>query len=77
MYAQNMGSRIRESRKRRGITQKELAEMLHVSKSLVSDIERGQRRLCAELLNDIANLLGVSADYLLGRTDTEPPTQSC
>jgi repressor LexA len=61
-----MGARIRELRRKRGMTQEQLSSKLYISKSLLSDIELGKRRVHAELLHDIANILGVTTDYLIG-----------
>ncbi len=60
-----IGNRIREERKRRGISGVELAGIINVSKGQLSNIELGKRALCADVAADIALALGVSIDYLV------------
>jgi len=61
-----IGVRLAELRKRRGMTQLELAERLHVRQSLLSRYERGVVRLHGQLVAEFAKALRVSADELLG-----------
>jgi transcriptional regulator with XRE-family HTH domain len=61
--------RFREWRLKRGISQDELARKAHVPSASVSHFERGIRFPNAETLRRIADALGVSADFLLGRVD--------
>lgn len=60
------GSRIAAVRKARGLTQAQLAERIGIIQSLISDYESGRRRLYAEMLIRIAQVLRVSVDELLG-----------
>ena len=53
-------------RREKGITQVELAERLGVTQSVVSDYERDALRLNSELIVQLTQILGVSADELLG-----------
>ncbi len=76
MDPSSLGDRIRLLRKKHRITQEEFGNILHVSKSMVSDIEHGRRRVHAELLRDIADVLGVSTDYLLGRLEASASQES-
>jgi len=64
--AESPGERLARLRRDRGITQEELAEMLGVSQPVVSDYERGELRLHGELILQLTQILGVSADDLLG-----------
>jgi transcriptional regulator with XRE-family HTH domain len=61
--------RFREWRLKRGISQDELARKADVPSASVSHFERGMRFPNAETLRRLADALGVSADYLLGRVD--------
>lgn len=63
------GQRLRELRNRRNLSQRELADMIGVSKSSVNMYERDEREPGFKTLGRIADLFGVSTDYLLGRTD--------
>lgn len=59
------GSRVRDIRKRKNITQEKLAKRLDFSHaSAISFIENGKRRLDAEKIPALANALGVSIDEL-------------
>lgn len=62
-----LGQRIRDIRKRKKITQDELAKMLNYSDaSSISYIETGQRELNAKKLPLLAEVLEVSIEELLG-----------
>jgi transcriptional regulator with XRE-family HTH domain len=64
--AAEIGARVALLRKEKGITQRELAELLEVSQPMVSDYERGELRLHGELILQLTEILGVSADAILG-----------
>lgn len=53
-------------RKKRGLTQEQLATLLHVSEGAVSKWENGNNRPDLELLPDLAEIFQVSIDALLG-----------
>lgn len=61
-----MGERIGQFRKDKGMTQKELAEALKVSQPVVSDYENDVIRLPADVVAELAKILTVSADEILG-----------
>lgn len=63
---ETIGERIARLRKERGITQKELADLLRVTQPVVSDYERGELRVHGELLVRLAEILRVSANEILG-----------
>lgn len=62
-----IGARIRTLRKRTGINQQTLAEMLGVSRPAVSQIEKGDRKVSADELGRLANIFNVSVDSLLDK----------
>ena len=62
--------RLREWRLKRGLTQEELARKADVPIISVSHFETGHRFPNAESLRRLADALGVSTDYLLGRVKT-------
>ncbi|WP_051276382.1 helix-turn-helix domain-containing protein [Desulfovirgula thermocuniculi] len=65
--------RLKEVRKKKNLLQKELASMLGVSRAAVTSWENGSRVPEFETLQRIADVLEVSVDYLLGRTDDPTP----
>lgn len=60
------GSRLREARKQRGLTQTELGELIGVGKSAICCYEKETRNPTLEALLEMIHVFGVSADYLLG-----------
>lgn len=60
-----IGSRIRRFREDKGMSQKQLADLLHVSNSRVSNWEQGINRPDADILADICKALNVSPSELL------------
>lgn len=68
----DIGSRIKEQRKKRGLTQKELAEMLGISAHTLSKYEQNQREPKIKTIKQIANALGVSsAELTLSQEELE------
>ncbi|MBA7554049.1 hypothetical protein ES705_46661 [subsurface metagenome] len=75
---QTIGERLTQIRKKRGYTQKELAQKMGLIQSLISAYECNKLRLNAEMLTRFCNSLKVSADEILGtkRTNHKEPTLS-
>ena len=65
--------RIRDLREDKDLTQKQISKYLGCDQSLYSKYERGERSLPLEYANMLADLYGVSVDYLIGRTDVTKP----
>ncbi len=65
MDYQDMGRRIRDLRKARGITQEQMAMSLGISASFMGHIERGTRTASLETLVILCRVLQVSPAYLL------------
>lgn len=61
----SIGRRISLARRRRNLSQTELAEMAHISTSYVSYLENGERNMSLEIFVELANALNVSTDELL------------
>ncbi|MNI00811.1 HTH-type transcriptional regulator SinR [compost metagenome] len=59
-----LAKRIRAYRKLKGYTQQELAERSGISLDILGAIERGNRRAEDQILNKIADVLGVSLTEL-------------
>ena len=60
------GERLRELRLDKGLSQKELAEILHVSQSVIADWERNIMETDFEMLAKIARFFDVKSDFLIG-----------
>ena len=61
--------RLRDLREDNDKTQQEIAAVLHTSQTMVARYERGANELPIRHLLTLCDYYGVSADYLLGRTD--------
>lgn len=62
-------NRLKEVRLKNHLTQDELAEKLNTNKVQISRWENGNAIPRSEALIDLARILGVSVDYLLGLSD--------
>ena len=67
---QVFGKRLKELRKEHGYTIEQFADMVGISKSTLGYYENDKRMPDIEILARISNVLNVSADYLIGRTNT-------
>jgi transcriptional regulator with XRE-family HTH domain len=63
---ESIGARISQLRKDKGMTQKERAERLDVSQPVVSDYANDVIRIPADVIGEIAQVLQVTSDELLG-----------
>ena len=68
---EKFGGRLRKLRQSRGEKQADLAAILDVRKSQVSEMENGNRTTTLEKFALICEHYQVSADYLLGFQDEE------
>lgn len=66
-------NRLRELRKERGLTLRELADKVNISFANIGAIEREYVGLNEDTINTFCSYFNVSADYLLGRTDISSP----
>lgn len=65
--------RIINLRELNDMTQKDLAEKTNINKSVMNRIESGERALRDDEIVRIAKVLGVSTDYLLGKSEIKNP----
>ena len=71
------GERIRELRKKKGMTQEAMAAALHISDTHLRKLEAGQRSASIELYIEISQYFEVSLDYLLlGRRQVAEPVKA-
>lgn len=73
MTVMKMQLRIRDLREDNDKKQKDIADYLVCDQSLYSKYERGERPLPLEYADKLADLYGVSVDYLLCRTNVKKP----
>ncbi|MBR5783382.1 MAG: helix-turn-helix transcriptional regulator [Clostridia bacterium] len=63
--------RLKELRAKNGLSQKALAEMLHVSQQTVGKWETEGATPNPDMLSRIADIFEVTVDYLIGHSDSE------
>lgn len=66
---EKFSQRIRELRKKRGLTQKQMSELLKCTERHYQKIEYGQINIPALDLIFLADYFDVSLDYLVGRCE--------
>ncbi len=60
-----LGKRIRTARRKKGMSQAELADKVGISVPYVSDVENGKKTIGVDIFMRIAEALQVSTDWLL------------
>lgn len=65
---------LKDLRQKAGMTQKQLAEKLGVTSSVISYYELSERNPSPEVIIKLAGIFHVSADYLLGIEHTDRKT---
>lgn len=60
-----LSERLKTLRKEAGLTQEEVAKKLGISRPAYTYWEKGEKKPTPDKLTQIANLFGVSTDYLL------------
>jgi HTH-type transcriptional regulator, competence development regulator len=63
------GKRLRFLRKKKNMTQKDLADVFNLSESTIGMYERDEREPSFEFVRQLADFFNVTTDYLLGRTE--------
>src|SRR5918998_1372586 len=66
IYGERLGARVKEHRRRRGLTLEELAERAGVSRAMISKVERGEKNPTLVVAAKVAEGLGVTISELLG-----------
>ena len=67
LFFKQLGARIAQLRKERGLTQTQLAELLGLTQQMVASYEVGRRRVPVSLLLAAADALTISIEELIGR----------
>lgn len=63
------GKRLKELRKRKGLTQQNMADVMELTMRNYQRYEYGMINVPATTLNFFADFFGVTTDYLLGRRE--------
>ncbi|TAF83708.1 MAG: XRE family transcriptional regulator [Sphingobacteriales bacterium] len=67
----SFGKRLIQARKKKGISQEELATQLNTKGPVIGRYERDEMKPSIEAAANMAKILEVSLDWLVGNTDTE------
>jgi transcriptional regulator with XRE-family HTH domain len=71
-----LGARLRLAREQAGLSQGQVAKLLHLHRPSITEAEAGRRRVSAEELVQFAHIYGVSVSWLAGaETEGENPAQ--
>jgi transcriptional regulator with XRE-family HTH domain len=65
----SFGNRLTEARKKKNISQEELAKMLKTKGPVIGRYERDEMKPSIEAAANMADILEVSLDYLVGKAD--------
>lgn len=68
-----IGERLKACREDAGLTQDQLAKIVHVSQQSVDHYEKNRAKPSLDTLNAFADLFDTTADYLIGRNDSRRP----
>lgn len=64
-----LSGRLKQLRQEKGMTQKDMAQLLEKTERHYQDVEAGKINVPALTLIKLADYFSVSLDYLVGRTD--------
>ena len=65
--------RLKDLREDRDLTQKAIAELLHIKQNTYSQYENEQRQIPLEMLISLAKYYNTSIDYIVGLTNIKKP----
>lgn len=60
-----LGQKLKAARKKKGLTQQQLADISHVSLKHIQNCERGEKNPSFEILRSLAQVLDISLDSLI------------
>ena len=70
---EKMYRRMKDLREDGDFKQRDIAEILSISRSAYANYERGVREISAQVLGKLADFYGTSVDYIMGRTNQKEP----
>jgi transcriptional regulator with XRE-family HTH domain len=65
-FYRELGARVRHVRRDVGFKQREVAKVLHIPRSAVSELESGRRGMSAVELFRFCDMTGVTPNWLMG-----------
>lgn len=68
----HVGAIIKTLREEKGLTQQQIADLVHMHRSNYSKVEKGERELSVEATNKIAIFFGLTIDQLLNKDSHIP-----
>ena len=69
-------NRLKDLREDRDLTQREVGTVIGVADNTIANYENEKRALTADLINKFCDFYGVTADYLLYRSNQPRPSVS-
>ncbi|WP_052600341.1 helix-turn-helix domain-containing protein [Aureispira sp. CCB-QB1] len=67
----SFGKRLLQARKKKGLSQSDVAKALNTKGPAIGRYERDEMKPSIDVATKLANLLEVSLDYLVGKTELE------
>ena len=67
----SFGKKLLEARKKKGLSQSDVAKVLNTKGPAIGRYERDEMKPSIDVATKLANLLDVSLDYLVGKTELE------
>ena len=67
----SFGKRLQEARKKKGLSQEDIAKFLNTKSPVIGRYERDEMKPSIETASKMADLLEVSLDFLMGKTDVQ------
>lgn len=70
MVMKHIGTTLKTLRKEKGMTQRQIAELVNMHRSNYSKVESGERELSLEAISKIAQYFGLTVDELINFDNT-------
>jgi transcriptional regulator with XRE-family HTH domain len=70
-FFRELGARVAQLRKEQGLTQTQLAELLHTTQQQIASYEGARLRIPVSLLPRLARVLGTTVETLIGESQAQ------
>jgi transcriptional regulator with XRE-family HTH domain len=70
---ESIGIKLRKARKKSGLTQSQVADLIGINKTQLSYYETATREINLNILEKLANLYGYKIDYFVTGNETKEP----